>query len=89
MSALLPVEFIWTGDAMQPLGRFSGLCDRQFVIGERYILAEQGGAQQQVARALLRLRPGWMVEPAGAPGEPVPDPGPSPEVGADPGRLSR
>ncbi len=28
MSTLLPVEFTWTGDAMQPLGRFRGLCDR-------------------------------------------------------------
>ncbi|AWB24432.1 hypothetical protein DA075_29120 [Methylobacterium currus] len=64
MSALLPVEFIWTGDAMQPLGRFSGLCDRQFVIGERYILVEQEErSSKSHAHYFACVRDGWSSLP--------------------------
>lgn len=40
MSALLPVSFTWDGEHMVPLPRFRSLCDRQFVVGERYLLVE-------------------------------------------------
>ncbi|UHC16034.1 hypothetical protein LRS73_26745 [Methylobacterium currus] len=64
MSALLPVEFIWTGDAMQPLGRFRGLCDRQFVIGERYILVEQEErSSKSHAHYFACVRDGWSNLP--------------------------
>lgn len=36
---VIPVLFAWTDDGvMKPLGRFSSLCDRQFVVGEHYRL---------------------------------------------------
>ncbi|MGE7415857.1 hypothetical protein [Methylobacterium tarhaniae] len=64
MSALLPVEFTWTGDAMQPAGRFTGLCDRQFVIGERYILAEQEErSSKSHAHYFACVRDGWSSLP--------------------------
>jgi hypothetical protein len=34
-----PVPMRWTGEAMEPLKRFSDICDRQFVIGELYLMA--------------------------------------------------
>lgn len=33
-----PVIFMWDGEAMQPEHRFAPLCDRQYVVGERYTL---------------------------------------------------
>jgi len=38
MTEIAPVVFTWDGDAMVPLDRFRGLCDRQFVVGETYQL---------------------------------------------------
>lgn len=36
-----PVTFIWTGEAMSPAGSgFARMCDKRFVIGERYRLDE-------------------------------------------------
>ena len=36
-----PVQFQWDGEAMVPANRFwAGVCDKQFVVGERYTLAE-------------------------------------------------
>lgn len=36
-----PVQFQWNGEAMVPANRFwAGVCDKQFVVGERYSLAE-------------------------------------------------
>ncbi|KMO29907.1 hypothetical protein VQ03_28980 [Methylobacterium tarhaniae] len=64
MSALLPVEFTWTGDAMQPAGRFTGLCDRQFVIGERYILVEhEARSAASHAHYFACVRDGWSNLP--------------------------
>lgn len=33
-----PVVFVWDGEAMQPEHRFVPLCNRQYVVGERYTL---------------------------------------------------
>ncbi len=35
----LPVIFDWDGDVMVPLPRFVPLCNRQYIVGERYLLA--------------------------------------------------
>ncbi|MGY2048862.1 hypothetical protein [Methylobacterium sp. JK268] len=40
MSATLPIACEWDGESMVPLARFRQLCDRQFTIGEHYVLAE-------------------------------------------------
>lgn len=64
MSAMLPVEFAWTGDAMQPLGRFRGLCDRQFVIGESYILTEiEERSSKSHAHYFACVKDGWSNLP--------------------------
>jgi hypothetical protein len=34
-----PVVFTWDGDNMVPLARFVPLCNRQYIVGERYQLA--------------------------------------------------
>ncbi len=34
----LPVRFIWTGTAMVPFEGFRPLCERQYVVGDRYVL---------------------------------------------------
>lgn len=75
MSALLPVEFAWTGDAMQPLGRFRGLCDRQFVIGESYILTElEERSSKSHAHFFACVRDGWSSLPEDLAGRfPSPD----------------
>ena len=42
MSALLPLKFRWTGDAMEPASAFlARQADRQYVVGESYTLAEE------------------------------------------------
>ncbi|GGC70445.1 hypothetical protein [Chelatococcus reniformis] len=38
MSAPAPIAFTWDGEVMVPLARFTKVADRQFVIGERYVL---------------------------------------------------
>ncbi|BAQ49468.1 hypothetical protein [Methylobacterium aquaticum] len=75
MSTLLPVEFTWTGDAMQPLGRFRGLCDRQFVIGESYILTElEERSSKSHAHFFACVRDGWSSLPEDLAGRfPSPD----------------
>ncbi|WP_288579782.1 hypothetical protein [uncultured Methylobacterium sp.] len=75
MSAMLPVEFAWTGDAMQPLGRFRGLCDRQFVIGESYILTElEERSSKSHAHFFACVRDGWSNLPEDLAGRfPSPD----------------
>jgi hypothetical protein len=35
---LKPVLYSWSGEAMVPLTRFDDLCNRQFVVGENYLL---------------------------------------------------
>lgn len=41
MSAdLQPVAFEWDGESMVPVKRFTALADRQYVIGEHYVLTE-------------------------------------------------
>lgn len=37
---LPPIIYEWDGDSMMPLPRFKTLCDRHFVIGETYTMAE-------------------------------------------------
>lgn len=34
-----PIPFRWSGEAMEPLKRFAATCDREFVIGELYLMA--------------------------------------------------
>ncbi len=36
----LPIACTYDGESFVPLKRFSGLCDKQYVIGETYLLAE-------------------------------------------------
>lgn len=35
-----PIAYIWDGEVMRPELRFAKLCDRQFVVGERYTLVQ-------------------------------------------------
>lgn len=37
----VPLVYTWTGEAMEPLGRFQREADRQFVIGQTYFLEER------------------------------------------------
>lgn len=42
MSALLPLKFTWSGDAMVPASAFlARRADQQYVVGESYMLAEE------------------------------------------------
>lgn len=42
MSALLPLKFVWSGDAMVPASAFlARRADQQYVVGENYMLAEE------------------------------------------------
>jgi hypothetical protein len=41
-----PILYEWHGDCMKPVGRFAKECDRLFVIGERYKLAEHADRSQ-------------------------------------------
>lgn len=36
----LPMPFRWSGEAMEPVGRFAKMADREFVIGRIYRMAE-------------------------------------------------
>lgn len=35
-----PVAYRWNGDAMQPMPRFAAQCNRDFVVGQVYVLEE-------------------------------------------------
>jgi hypothetical protein len=39
--ASAPVGFTWDGEAMRPSSRFRQQCDRQFVVGQQYVLEER------------------------------------------------
>jgi hypothetical protein len=41
-----PILYEWQGDCMKPVGRFAKECDRLFVVGERYKLAEHADRSQ-------------------------------------------
>lgn len=60
---------------MQPLGRFRGLCDRQFVIGESYILTElEERSSKSHAHFFACVRDGWSSLPEDLAGRfPSPD----------------
>lgn len=36
-----PVGFTWDGEVMRPASRFHQQCDRQFVVGQQYVLEER------------------------------------------------
>lgn len=36
-----PIPFVWEGDVFRPLPGFAKVCDREFVVGMRYRLAEE------------------------------------------------
>lgn len=36
-----PITFRWSGEAMEPVGRFSRECDQHFTVGETYTLVTQ------------------------------------------------
>jgi hypothetical protein len=40
MSALPPITYVWSGEAMEPLPRFHNLANASLVVGERYTLVE-------------------------------------------------
>ena len=64
MSATLPVEFAWDGEVMKPVGRFGDLCDRQYVVGERYILVEnEERSRKSHAHYFACVKDGWSSLP--------------------------
>lgn len=51
MAEPLPVMFAWDGEAMVPASRYwASACDKQFVVGERYRLAEEHERSSQTHR---------------------------------------
>ncbi len=60
----LPIVYEWTGSEMRPLGRFAKSCDRDFVIGERYMLAEQQDrSSRSHAHYFAALNDAWQSLP--------------------------
>jgi hypothetical protein len=42
-----PITFRWSGEAMEPVGRFSRECDRVYTVGEKYTLVEHQDRSQR------------------------------------------
>lgn len=58
MSEGRPLPFRWTGEGFEPLPGFAKVADRQFVVGERYILA----AIEDRSNASHRHEFAWLRE---------------------------
>lgn len=60
-----PIEFQWDGEAMLPANRyFAKLCDKQFVVGERYRLEEwRDRSQASHNHQFAWLHDAWMNLP--------------------------
>lgn len=55
-----PAMFVWQGDSFAPLSRFAKQCDREFVIGERYRLAEvQDHSDRSRNHYFATIKDGW------------------------------
>jgi hypothetical protein len=61
-----PVPFFWNGDAMTPHPRFKALCNKQFCVGEEYVLTVLESAST-ISRNhyFASLRDVWMNLPEG------------------------
>jgi hypothetical protein len=59
-----PVNFRWDGEHMVPLERHRKLCDRQYVIGEIYLLvAEEERSMRSHQHYFASLREAWLNLP--------------------------
>lgn len=59
-----PALFTWQGDGFTPLPRFAKQCDRDFVIGETYRLAEiEDRSQKAHNHFFAALHEGWLNLP--------------------------
>lgn len=59
-----PVAFNWDGEAMIPLQRFNALCDRQFIVGERYTLVpHEDRSQASHGHYFAAVNSAWMNLP--------------------------
>lgn len=70
-----PAAYRWTGESFEPLRRFKQQCDREFVIGETYTLAEleeRSGAAHRWY--FVAVRDAWASLPERLAGEfPTPE----------------
>jgi hypothetical protein len=53
-----PIEFVWTGEAMEPLPRFRRLCDQHYTIGETYPMVEH----HERSQASHNQEFGWLKD---------------------------
>lgn len=64
MTDIKPVVFTWDGEAMVPLARASKLCDRQFVIGERYnLVPHEERSQASHNHYFAKVHEAWLNLP--------------------------
>jgi hypothetical protein len=61
----LPMPFRWTGEAMEPVGRFAKTADREFCIGQIYTMVEEDASTSDLSRRhfFACLRDAWMSLP--------------------------
>lgn len=58
--SLTPIVFEWDGEHMVPLQRFAQRCDKEFVIGERYILnPHEARSHASHSHYFASIKSGW------------------------------